>query len=187
MLTGMNLPGHSSPAAGFDTPLQMLAACHQRIRRQCETLRRLGPHVAAHGADLQAREAAQAVLRYFDTAAVHHHQDEEQDLFPALLEAMAGSDAVCLRELSQGLRAEHRELDACWRALRSGLQRLAEGDAAAFQADAASALTQAYEKHTAREDAELLPLAARLLDANALREIGQAMQTRRGLGATPRP
>lgn len=41
-------------------------------------------------------------MRYFDTAA-RHHEDEEQDLFPALLESMAGSDAVCLRELTASL------------------------------------------------------------------------------------
>jgi len=28
--------------------------------------------------------AAQGILRYFDTAGQLHHQDEEQDLFPAL-------------------------------------------------------------------------------------------------------
>ena len=93
------LPGQNHPSASFEVPLEMLAACHQRIVQQCDTLNRLLPHLAAHGADLQAQQAAQAVLRYFDQAAVDHHADEEQDLFPALLESMAGSDAVCLREL----------------------------------------------------------------------------------------
>ena len=44
----------------------------------------------------------------------------------------------------------------------------------------------AYTQHLARENAELLPMAARLLDDAALREIGSAMQRRRGIDATPR-
>ena len=60
----------------------MLAACHLRIEQQCSTLRRLVPHLLAHGADSQARQAAASVLRYFQTAAIDHHADEEEDLFP---------------------------------------------------------------------------------------------------------
>jgi len=56
-------PGHSAPAAGFEVPLEMLAACHQRVQSQCATLLRLVPHMAAHGADRQAQEAATAVMR----------------------------------------------------------------------------------------------------------------------------
>jgi len=180
------LPGHSSPAAGFDAPLDMLDACHQRLERQCETLCRLVPHVAAHGADMQAREAAQAVMRYFDRSAVDHHADEEQDLFPALLEAMAGSDAVCLRELTAQLTQQHRELEAAWRGLRGVLARLAAGQAAALDPAAVEHLVAAYRQHLAREEAELLPMAARLIDAATLQRIGQAMAARRGLATTHR-
>jgi hypothetical protein len=102
------LPGHHWPAAGFEVPLEMLATCHGRVQHQCETLLRLLPHVQAHGADRPAQEAAGAVLRCFDTAARHHHEDEEQDLFPALLDSMAGSDAVCIRALTAALCADHR-------------------------------------------------------------------------------
>lgn len=96
----ITLPGHSAPAVGFEVPLEMLAACHLRVQDQCSTLLRLVTHIAAHGPDRPAQEAATAVMRYFDTSARHHHDDEERDLFPALIESMAGSDAVCLRELT---------------------------------------------------------------------------------------
>lgn len=179
----MNLPmpGHSSPAASFEAPLEMLLACHQRIHKQCATLRRLVPHVAAHGADDAAREAAAQVLRYFDTAAQHHHADEEQDLFPALLESMAGSDAVCLRELIDGLMAQHRELDARWRGLRPALDRIAAGDDAVLDSAAVEGLAEAYAAHIEREEGELLPMAARLLGDGELQRMGLAMRGRRGL------
>ena len=176
------LPGHHAPAVGFEVPLEMLAACHGRVQQQCETLERLATHLQQHGADPQAQQAALAVLRYFDTAARHHHEDEEQDLFPALREAMAGSDAVCLRELTTSLCADHRALEVQWQSLRPWLCSVADGAAAPFDALAAEAWVQAYGRHIAREEAELLPMASRLLDEAALQRIGRAMRDRRGVG-----
>ena len=173
-------PGHSAPAAGFEVPLEMLAACHGRVQSQCVTLRRLVPHVAAHGSDRPAQEAAAAVMRYFDTAARHHHEDEEVDLFPALLESMAGSDAVCLRELTALLTAEHRELEGCWRTLRRRLEQVAGGHAATLPADEVLGWVGLYERHIAYEEAELLPMARRLLSDAELDRIGMAMRARRG-------
>jgi hemerythrin-like domain-containing protein len=172
-------PGHSAPAAGFEVPLEMLAACHMRVEAQCATLRRLVPHVNAHGADRQARDAASAVMRYFDTSARHHHADEEVDLFPALIESMAGSDAVCLRELTASLSADHRELEHRWRHLRRALEQVVSGDATALAADEVQAFVSRYERHIAREESELLPMAKRLLGDAELGRIGLAMRARR--------
>ncbi len=177
-----SLPGHAAPAVGFEVPLEMLSACHARIEGQCATLHRLVRHLARHGAGDQARAAAAGVMRYFDTAAGQHHADEEQDLFPALLEAMAGSDAVCLRELTAVLVAEHRRLEAHWRAVRAALAPLAAGAAVALLgADDVDAFVGLYQRHIEREEQELLPLAARLLGDDQIARIGRAMRERRGV------
>lgn len=178
--TLLDLPGHSAPAVGFEVPLEMLAACHGRVQAQCATLRRLAAHLAGQGADRQAQDAAAAVMRYFDTSAVHHHADEELDLFPALIESMAGSDAVCVRELTASLAAEHRELERRWRALRRQLEQVAGGDTATLPDDEVHDFIALYERHIAREEAELLPMAGRLLCNAELDRIGQSMRGRRG-------
>lgn len=174
-------PGHSAPTVGFEVPLEMLAACHLRVQDQCATLLRLVPHIAAHGSDRPAQEAATAVMRYFDTSARHHHDDEERDLFPALIESMAGSDAVCLRELTAALIAEHRALEARWTALRAVLAQVAAGQAALLAPDDVSGFTGLYARHIAREEAELLPMAQRLLSDAELDRIGLAMRARRAV------
>jgi hemerythrin-like domain-containing protein len=180
----IDFPGHSAPRGSFEVPLEMLSACHARVEEQCATLRRLVPHLAAHGADADARAAAAAVMRYFDTSGQDHHADEEVDLFPALIESMAGSDAVCLRELVDGLTADHRRLDALWQRIRRVLVRIAVGDDSATLDPAdAEALAGLYERHIAREENELLPMAARLLSDDALERIGRAMRERRHVGA----
>ena len=160
----------------------MLSACHDRMARQCATLRRLVPHLAEHGVDEAARTAAANVMRYFDTSAKHHHADEEEDLFPALIESMAASDAVCLRELTERLKAEHRAVEAAWQRVRVVLERVARGESVRLAPEDVEALVGQYERHIEREESELLPMAARLLSNEDLARIGCAMRARRGIG-----
>lgn len=159
----------------------MLSACHGRIETQCATLRRLVPHLLVHGVDEEARAAATRIIHYFDTSALHHHADEEDDLFPALIESMAGSDAICLRDMIDGLTADHRALAACWRHLRAILERIAAGERVPLLFDDVEALAVRYERHIEREEKELLPMAARLLSDDDLARIGRAMRARRGI------
>lgn len=182
----VELPGYFSPAAGFEVPLEMLAACHLRIEQQCTTLQRLAHHLPTHGSDAQARTAAGAVKRYFDIGAMDHHADEEVDLFPALIESMAGSDAVCLREMISALSADHRVLETHWRRLRVVLQKVAAGMPAVLDAAEVEVFIGLYQRHIAREEAELLPMARRLLSDEELDRIGLAMRVRRHvLGDAP--
>jgi hemerythrin-like domain-containing protein len=177
------LPGQAETAAGFEAPLVMLAECHRRVERQCATLARLVAHLEGNGSDAAAREAAAAVMRYFDTAAPNHHADEEEDLFPALIESMAGSDAVCLREIIAALRADHRELDRRWAALRRVLEAVVAGQSASLSAEDVQGFADLYTRHIAREEDELLPMAGRLLGDAELDRLGEAMRRRRGLNA----
>ena len=79
----------AAPAAGFEEPFGMLAACHERMQRMLALLARLRTHVASHGPDAQAQQAARDVMRYFDQAAPQHHRDEELHVFPPLLSGAA--------------------------------------------------------------------------------------------------
>jgi hemerythrin-like domain-containing protein len=177
----ISFPGFETPAAGFEAPLEMLSACHGRVERQCQTLLRLVPHLAANGPDQAAREAAQSVMRYFDTSARHHHADEEEDLFPALLQAVSRAELVPLRELIDALRAQHRELEQAWVQLRRKLEGIWLGTMGELAADEVGRLVELYRSHIAREEEELLPLAARLLGDAQLDVVGGAMRLRRGI------
>jgi hemerythrin-like domain-containing protein len=173
--------GFDAPAAGFEAPLEMLSACHGRVERQCATLLRLLPHLAANGADRPAREAARNVTRYFETAAGHHHADEEEDLFPALLCVVPAAGRAALSELIAALEVQHRELEAHWRALRPQLEGIAAGTARTLDADEVTGMVGLYRQHIEREETELLPLAARVLDAAQLDVVGRSMRVRRGI------
>lgn len=176
-----DFPGFSGPTASVEVPLEMLVACHHRIERQCSTLKRLSVHLRQHGSDTQASAAAAAIMRYFETSAIHHHADEENDLFPALIESMAGSDAVCIKNLTEGLAADHRRLETMWKRLRPVLRQIAAGEAAVLEHDQVESFASLYESHMKREEDELLPMAQRLLSDDELTRIGRAMRERRGI------
>ncbi|MDD2701538.1 MAG: hemerythrin domain-containing protein [Sideroxydans sp.] len=170
-------PG-TSAAPGFDDPLEMLQACHGRITAQCDTLTRLVSHLQQNGNDEQAAQAARAILRYFDTAGQFHHQDEEQDLFPALL----ASGDPSASEYVDRLLAEHKVMDAAWQALRPLLVAIAEDYANTLDADVAAHFIDSYARHIAFENSQLLPLATTLLNEQQLQLLGRCMATRRGVG-----
>jgi len=163
-----------TPAPDFDDPVGLLAACHQRVLYHCDLLERLCTLLPTTPDCLELNELAAAVHRYFAVAAPHHHQDEEQDLFPRLAEQPQ------LAPLLEALAAEHVRQDALWAELEPGLAnptRLAPRD---FIADA-KAFIASQRAHVELENAELLPAAAQLLDPEALARMGLAMARRRGV------
>ena len=174
-------PGFSAPAASFEVPLEMLSACHGRVEAQCQTMLRLVPHLAANGPDQAAREAAQNIMRYFDTAAKHHHADEEEDLFPALLRVAPQSERAYLTGLIDALLAQHRELELAWGQVRRKLEGLLLGAKPDLGMDEVERMVGLYRVHIAREEEQLLPLAAHLLEHAELDAVGRAMRLRRGI------
>jgi hemerythrin-like domain-containing protein len=96
---------------------------------------------------------------------------------------MAGSYAVCLRELTASLCSDHRLLEQRWAALRQRLLQVAQGATSTMAGADVLGFVQLYEQHIAREEAELLPMATRLLSDVELDRIGLAMRSRRGVAA----
>jgi hemerythrin-like domain-containing protein len=169
------LSDHTAPS--FDDPLGMLTACHGRIERQLLTLDRLQRHLPEHGADIDARAAARGILRYFDTAAPNHHADEEASLFPRLKRMQSDRTDRLIADLA----AEHEALVTKWRRLRPLLAGIVAGTRANLSARQVAEIRAAYAAHIAREESELLPLAAATFDAATLAEIGSEMAARRGV------
>jgi hemerythrin-like domain-containing protein len=174
-----SLPGFPAPAPSFDEPLDMLEACHGRIEAQLATLERLVTHLCAHGCDDSAREAARAVMRYFDTAAEHHHRDEEEDLFPALRRHALGAREDVMASLDD-LEREHAGMSQAYGALREQLRAIAEDGAARLDIEQVGRFAWRYRSHIAHEEEVVLPYARQALRAAEQAEMGARMAARRG-------
>lgn len=166
-------------APDFNDPLGLLRACHERVLKHCDIVENLATHLADKGPDLEASEAAGKIHRYFSTAAKHHHEDEEQDLFPRL-----ARQSLKLADLIHSLKHDHQQLDALWSEIAPLLARPAAiEDMDAFH-KLARRFAEAYRSHVKRENNELLETAQHILSSDELRQIGQAMAERRGVKST---
>lgn len=170
----------SRPAAGYEQPFEMLEACHERVHRMLVLLERLQAHVASHGADDQARQAARDVMRYFDQAAPQHHLDEELHVFPALL---ATGDPGLARTVRR-LMDDHASMESLWSRARDALAALAEGGLSGFdtvQKDVLHAFASLYAGHIAAEEQVAYPAARLALAPADLDAMARDMMRRRGV------
>lgn len=169
-----------SPGAGFDQPFEMLSACHERVQRSLALMQRLQDYLQDHANDAQSSQAARDVMRYFDLAAPHHHEDEERHIFPLL---RARGDAALL-PLVQRLSEDHQRMGEQWALARAVLAALAESRASGLSAhDRATlaAFAALYDGHIEAEEQQIYPAAQALMDAPTLAAAGQDMAARRGV------
>ena len=173
------LPGFGAPAVGFDTPFEMLTACHERVLRTLALLHKLQDYLHGHPCDDSARQAARDVLRYFDIAAPLHHEDEELHVFPPLLERGSADAQAAVRRLQQ----DHEAMSVNWQAARALLVALAEGEREAFSAEDEAVLARfagVYGEHIRIEEEVVYPAARALLAPAVVQAMGAEMRRRRG-------
>ncbi|MBV7538801.1 pyridoxamine 5'-phosphate oxidase [Duganella sp. sic0402] len=168
-------------APDFSQPIAVLKHCHDRIRKQLQTLQKLLEHLPLHGADIDAQKAAQAVLKYFNHAAHLHHEDEEQNLLPMLHATARDADAALLQELAPGILAGHEQMDRDWSILKSQLEQIANGSGTALSAGDVTRFCDAYAAHMVVEEGNIAPMAKRLFSQEQMAQLGSAMQVRRGI------
>ncbi len=165
------------PAApDFSDPLGLLRACHERVFKHCDTLVNLAAHLADKGLDQDAKEAAAQVHKYFSVAGKHHHQDEEQDLFPRL-----ARQSLKLADMVHRFKLDHEKLDAMWAELEPLLARPAKIEDTDTFMTLAQQYADAYSDHARRENEDLLDMAQHIFGSDELKQIGEKMAERRGI------
>jgi hemerythrin-like domain-containing protein len=173
----------AAPAPSFDEPLEILAACHERIEAQLCTLEKLIEHLPAKGCDRSAREAATQVIRYFDTAGIEHHRDEDEDIFPLLRRLAAERDRPEVSAVINGLEEDHSTMEAQWSRLRERLQEVAGGRAARLDAEDVGRFAWLYRRHMEKEAALVLPFAREAVSETERAVLGSRMAARRRIRA----
>lgn len=169
---------HNAPIASFDDPIEMLYACHGKILEQCNTLNKMLVHQIQFGCDTSLQQAAGAILRYFNTSGLYHHQDEEENLFPAL----RAVEELSLTALMAELLEQHEFMLEQWAILKLQLERISSAETdARLDNQLVETFTLAYRNHIAIENEQLLPQAKKLLPEVLLTQLGAKMAKRRKL------
>ncbi len=183
----MALIDFRTPAAGFDQPLELWLACHDRVRRMASLLERLHEHMKDKGADDAAQVTATSIRRYFDEAAPRHHEDEEIDLFPLLrrlLPQRAPADQATVTAALDRLENEHVELGKLWQQVRATLLAIEAGQPALLDRGLVQRFANSYREHCEIEDTVIAAALQRCLAGEDLDALGQSMAERRGVDWT---
>jgi hemerythrin-like domain-containing protein len=175
----------AKPESDYTDPLGLLGDCHRRIERFLKLLVTITR--AAEGRELSAeqREAIQSACDYFKRAAPTHTRDEEESLFPRL-RAANDPQATAALALIEHLHTDHETADEMHSEVDVLVRRwLADGVLASEMADRLARLLESlsaiYQQHIAVEEAQVFPLAGRILSPNEIEQMGREMAARRGI------
>lgn len=168
----------TKPSAVNNEPIQDFSQCHVGIVKKLEMLGEL-PALLAPAA--RAREIAENAVEFFREAIFEHHLDEERELFPAVLSsAETGKEYDDVKAMAKRLTDEHRELEAMWKRLESGLKKVAKGLPSDVSVAEIERLVTQYRAHAEFEETEFLPLAQTILgrNSNHLAALGLSLHMR---------
>jgi len=168
-------------APDFDQPVAVLKHCHDRIRKQLKTMELLASPAILAATPAEVRQAASAVLRYFEKAAPLHHEDEEHDLLPMLADTARDDDAALLARLMPEVLDEHRQMELLWQRLQPQLAAIAAGQSTALDNADATGFGKLYLGHMEKEEGHIAPMAKRLFSTEQMQRLGNAMRTRRSI------
>ncbi|MGH9830667.1 MAG: hemerythrin domain-containing protein [Blastocatellia bacterium] len=173
----------------FTNPIGVLTDCHRRIEHFLSVITAMSGRCKGSVLSPDEQAALTVALTYFRKSAPRHTDDEEESLFPALRRSGSKELAAALSSLDRlhdqhvSLESLHNQVDLfCGRWLERGV--LGAGDRSLLDL-ALDRLSSIYAEHIAAEESVVFPLAARVLSAETLAEVGREMASRRGIDLTP--
>lgn len=168
------------PDAGYDKPIGMLRDCHRRIRHFAGILQQVAKAARGYLLSKEQQDAVLTALRYFRTAGQIHSQDEENSLFPRLLQRASAEVGATVARLT----LEHREAERLQRRIEELYQNWmsefglssGEEEEAIYATDA---LVSFYQRHIEMEEGVVFSAAETLLDAMEQASVGEEFAARR--------
>lgn len=161
-----------------DAPLQDFSRCHVGFATVLEAALGL-PEMIVSAA--RSRSCAADMLKMFHDRLLAHHDDEERDLFPAVLRvAQPGAEADRARAMVAQLVREHREIAQLWKQLEPGVQAIANGYLPRLDSALLQELVKRFNEHVRVEEEEFLPFAQQVLarQADDMAMLGLALHQR---------
>lgn len=173
-----------SPGAGFDQPIELWLACHERVLRFAALMGRLEEHLLRSGNDHDAQASAGSIRRYFNEAAPKHHEDEEVDMLPRLRARLAqdrDAQPIDVIDVIDQIGSDHTEMARLWQPIDVALAAVESGQPAVLPHEAIDRYIALYQHHIDAEERVLLPAMQRLFGPQDWQEISRAMAARRGI------
>ncbi len=164
---------NTPPSVGWDDPIDMLYACHGKVKGFCRQLRILPEYLQTKGINQAVKNDVRQILTYFNHSAPLHHEDEEKDFFPALLRYVPNA-----QQDIDVLERQHLDLHQNWVRLSVQLEALLNDERMDVDHTLVDAFIAAYDRHIAREE-PLFELGKQQLSIDELQAMGKIMAARR--------
>lgn len=103
---------------------KVLDATHQQIHQNLAALAELLPQIEGGGENKAVRQQVAAVEAFFSGTSRQHHQEEEKNIFPNLLQ----SPDKELVQAVQTLQQDHHWIELNWSELAPMLRAIAQGE-----------------------------------------------------------
>jgi iron-sulfur cluster repair protein YtfE (RIC family) len=161
--------------AGLPEFLEGIIAVHGAMRRDVDRL----PAAIERTTSIDGAVAVQRWFGKFEREVVHHHEREDDVVWPILLDA-----APEFGEPLGQLEEDHHALDAAMTATQQALDALVQAysyDTCIAAVDAARTLGQLLHDHLDREETAMFPAMARVFDEESYLALEQQL-----LKATPK-
>jgi hemerythrin-like domain-containing protein len=148
-----------------DAPLQDFSRCHVGFVTVLEASLGL-PEMIVTAA--RSRSCAADMLKMFRDRLLAHHDDEERDLFPAVIRvAQPGNETERARAMVAQLVREHREIAQLWKQLEPAVQAIANGYLPQLDSALLHEMVKRFNEHVRVEEEEFLPFAQQVLARQA--------------------
>lgn len=152
------------PAREAAPPLiEVLDHMHRRILQALGDLQQLVDRIQRDGIDEAARNEARALRVFFNAHARQHHEDEESQVFPKLLDSGDVELVGHVRRLQQ----DHGWLEVDWNEIEPVLDAFGEGIGADVESlrVAVNVYADLYRDHISTEETVVYPRARALSGA----------------------
>lgn len=169
---------YSDPVSDFADGLQVIRLYHQNLLETGERLLQFAFKVNHNGMSEAKANTAVDLHQHYTRANTLHHADEEQCLFPLLLDRDLVMDGMIER-----LTLDHEEIEQWWSELAAFLaapEKITDCDRlveVAFQFE------RLQREHLTRENEDFLPRVEEALNVFHRQQAGQGMARLRGVSA----
>jgi hemerythrin-like domain-containing protein len=164
------------PATDFSNGLTVIKVYHQSLLRRGEQLLMLTESIKQQGMNEALANRCIDLHCFYYHANKLHHLDEEQALFPLLI-----NQSEFYQGMTNLLTQDHEDIEYDWQLLAQLLGKPEQiNDSGALQ-KIAGEFEKKQREHLTREEEDFLPKIASLLTATEKQQVGQKMAELRHL------
>jgi len=168
----------TDPATDFSNGLQVITDYHQDFLARGKKLVELAKQIQKQGMTEALANECMDMYCHYSHATILHHKDEEEALFPLLVD-----QSSLIIGMIERLIMDHEEIELSWAAVAKRLSHPEQ----ITNHDHFLHLTIEFEKilrdHLTREDEDFSPQIKKILTADQMKQAGEKMADLRHLTA----